>query len=199
LAYAVNSQVNDRDYFDLIRGIVLMPDDTVYYREPPGAQAPQAGEIIDRYRHFQMGGHYGDYVTYPNRGLQYCMLSANLMAISAQMLATNGMDVWGWTADSGESIQLPFTFYAPIYATMDSGLQGGFYDGESSRLTRAGDSRALFEIAAAAYPDNESIAQVLEWPGRWSDVSILLGNEALLFGNEQVSDTNGEKQRLKDL
>lgn len=182
LEYAFNTLANDRDFLDLCRGLILMPGDTVYYREPPGALAPQAGEIIDRYRHFQLGGHYADYVTYPNRGLQYCMLSANLLAISAQMLATNGIDAWNWTSDNGESLELPFTFYAPIYANQDASLQGGFYAGETSRLTQAGDVRALFEIAASAYPQNETIASALEWPGRWTDVSILLGNEALIFG-----------------
>jgi len=98
LRYAVNSKENPRDFLDLIGGLILMPGDPIYYREPPGAPSPQAGEVIDRYRHFQMGGHHGDYVTYPNRGLQYCLLSANLLAISAQMLATNGLDLWNYQA-----------------------------------------------------------------------------------------------------
>ncbi len=182
LRHAVNSLENDRDHLDLLEGLILMPGDPVYYREPPGAADPQAGEIIDRYRHFQMAGHFKDYMTYPNRGLQYCMLSSHLLAISAQILSNNGIDLWRHKAPGGESLELPFTFYAPIYAAMDSSLQGGFYSGETGRLCRGGDNRALFELAAFRYPHNRAIAAAIDWPGRATDESGLLGFEALIFG-----------------
>lgn len=187
LRYTVNAEENPRDTLDLIGGLILMPGDDVYYREPPGAKAPQAGEIIDRYRHFQMAGHYADYVTYPNRGLQYAMLSANLLGISAQMLEVNGLDLWQYRAPDGENIKLPFVFYAPIYEQMDASAQGGFYTGEGERLTLGGDKRALFEIAAAAYPEETIIYSAIDWPQRSTDTSILLGNEALIFGAGESS------------
>jgi hypothetical protein len=81
LSYAVNSAENTRDFLDLVEGLILMPGDEVYYRDLPGAPAPQAGEIIDRYRHFQMAGHVEGYVSKPNRGLQYAMLSSHLLEL----------------------------------------------------------------------------------------------------------------------
>jgi hypothetical protein len=80
------------------------------------------------------------------------MLSSHLLAITAQMLATNGLDLWDYRAAGGENLRLPFSFYAPIYSSMDATAQGGFFRGEQERMTLGGDSRAIFEIAAARYP-----------------------------------------------
>jgi hypothetical protein len=182
LRFAVNSAENNRDFLNLVEGLILMPGDAVYYRDLPGAPAPQAGEIIDRYRHFQMAGHVDDYVSKPNRGLQYCMLSSHLLAITAQMLATNGLDLWNYRAPGGENLRLPFSFYAPIYSSMDDSAQGGFYRGEKERMTFGGDSRAIFEIAAARYPGDPAIRKVLDRNGRAKDTTGLLGFEALIFG-----------------
>lgn len=186
LLYAVNSAENSRDFLDLIEGLILMPGDEPYYRDLPGAPAPQAGEIMDRYRHFQMAGHVDDYVTLPNRGLQYCLLTSHLLAITAQMLATNGLDLWDYRAPGGENLRLPFAFYAPIYASMDASAEGGFYRGEQERMTSGGDSRAIFEIAAARYPDDPAIGRVLDRDGRTRDTTGLLGFEALIFGAARV-------------
>jgi hypothetical protein len=182
LRFAVNSAENNRDFLNLVEGLILMPGDEPYYRDLPGAPAPQAGEIIDRYRHFEMAGHVDGYETKPNRGLQYAMLSSHLLGITAQMLATNGLDLWSHRAPGGENLRLPFAFYAPIYASMDASAQGGFYRGETERMTFGGDSRAIFEIAAARYPDDPAIAQVLDRNGRAKDTTGLLGFEALIFG-----------------
>jgi hypothetical protein len=182
LRYAVNSAENNRDFLDLIEGLILMPGQAPYYRDLPGAPAPQAGEIMDRYRHFEMAGHIEGYETKPNRGLQYAMLSSHLLAITAQMLATNGLDLWDYRAAGGENLRLPFSFYAPIYSSMDATAQGGFYRGEQERMTLGGDSRAIFEIAAARYPQDPAIAKVLEREGRAKDTTGLLGPEVLIFG-----------------
>jgi hypothetical protein len=182
LAYAVNSTENERDTLDLIAGMILMPGDSVYYREPPGAAPPQAGEIMDRYRHFQMGGHFRDYVTHPNRGLQYGLLSAHLMALSAQILSNNGLDLWNYRAPGGETLELPFAFYAPFYAAMDSTLEGGFYSGETERMGLGDDNGAVFEIAARHFPRNEEIRRLLHRPCRAKNSTSLLGFEALIFG-----------------
>jgi hypothetical protein len=182
LRYAVNSAENDRDFLTLLEGLILMPGQEPYYRDLPGAPAPQAGEIIDRYRHFQMAGHVDDYVTKPNRGLQYCLLSSHLLALTAQMLSTNGLDLWNYRAPGGENMRLPFAFYAPIYASMDDSAQGGFYRGEQERMTSGGDSRAIFEIAAARYPDDPAIGKVLDWEGRGRDTTDLSGPAVLVFG-----------------
>jgi hypothetical protein len=197
LRYAVNSAENNRDFLDLIEGLILMPGQAPYYRDLPGAPTPQAGEIIDRYRHFEMAGHAEDYVSKPNRGLQYAMLSSHLLGITAQMLATNGLDLWSYQAPGGENLRLPFAFYAPIYAAMNASAQGGFYRGEQERMTFGGDSRAIFEIAAARYPDDPAIARVLDREDRAKDTTELLGFEALIFGanapGEASKTTNPEK------
>lgn len=182
LRFAVNSAENNRDFLNLVGGLILMPGDEVYYRDLPGAPAPQAGEIMDRYRHFEMAGHVEGYETKPNRGIQYAMLSSHLLAITAQMLSTNGLDLWGHRAPGGENMRLPFAFYAPIYSSMDAAAQGGFYRGEQERLTFGGAPRAVFELAAARYPDDPAIGKVLDWEGRGSDTTDLLGPEALVFG-----------------
>ena len=182
LRFAVNSAENNRDFLNLVEGLILMPGDEPYHRDLPGAPAPQAGEIMDRYRHFEMAGHIDGYVTKPNRGIQYAMLSSHLLAITAQMLATNGVDLWSYRAPGGESLRLPFAFYAPIYSSMDAAAQGGFYRGEQERLTLGGAPRAIFEIAAARYPDDPAIGRVLDWDGRAKDTTDLLGFESLIFG-----------------
>ena len=198
LRFAVNSAENNRDFLNLVEGLILMPGDEVYYRDLPGAPAPQAGEIMDRYRHFQMAGHVDDYVTLPNRGLQYCLLSSHLLAITAQILATNGLDLWDYRAPGGENLRLPFAFYAPIYASMDASAEGGFYRGEQERMTSGGDSRAIFEIAAARYPDDPAIGRVLDRDGRTRDTTGLLGFEALIFGAKSAEraepDSGGERK-----
>ena len=182
LRHAVNSGEDERDFLDLLAGLILAPGDEVYYREPPGTAEPQAGEIIDRYRHFELAGHFGDYVTHPNRGTQYSLLSTSLLALSAQMLATNGLDLWDYVALGGETLRQPFEFYAPLYAANDSSLQGGFYAGETDRLGKGGDSRAIFELGAHHFPDSSAIASALIHPNRALEVSELLGSEILIFG-----------------
>jgi Alginate lyase len=198
LAYAVNSTENERDTLDLIAGMILMPGDSVYYREPPGAAPPQAGEIMDRYRHFQMGGHFRDYVTHPNRGLQYGLLSAHLLALSAQILSNNGLDLWNYRAPGGETLELPFAFYAPFYAAMDSTLEGGFYAGETERMGLGDDNGAVFEIAARHFPRNEMIRRLLDRPGRAKNSTSLLGFEALIFGAQAGSiDSEAAAKRTR--
>jgi hypothetical protein len=137
-----------------------------------------------------MAGHVEGYVSKPNRGLQYAMLSSHLLGITAQMLATNGLDLWDYRAPGGENLRLPFSFYAPIYASMDASAQGGFYRGETERMTFGGDSRAIFEIAAARYSDDPAIAQVLAREGRAKDTTDLLGFEALIFGANVPGEAN---------
>jgi hypothetical protein len=119
-----------------------------------------------------------------------------LLGITAQMLATNGLDLWDYRAPGGENLRLPFSFYAPIYASMDASAQGGFYRGETERMTFGGDSRAIFEIAAARYPNDPAIGKVLDREGRGKDTTELLGSEALLFGAPVAGET-GSNPGLK--
>lgn len=179
--YALDSEKNDRDFADLIEGMILMEGDEPYYREPE-KKPVQTGEIIDRYRHYEIGGHYKDYVTKPNRGLQYCILSLNLMSITAELHYQHGLNMFEYAAPGGENLELVFSFYAPFYAAMDSSLQGGFYAGETERMTGGGDFPAVFEFGHRHYPENERIIEVLIKRDRTAHRTLLLGWPPLLYG-----------------
>jgi len=171
-------------YTHLLEQLILMPGDPVYYREPPGTVPPQAGEIVDRYRHFEMAGHMEGYVTYPLRGLQYCNLSLRLLSLCARMAEVNGLPLASYKAPGGEHLKHAFEFYAPFYSELDSSLRGGFYSGESERLALpgAGDRPAVFELGALLYPDAPDIRAPLAQSDRALDQTILVGHDALVFG-----------------
>lgn len=180
--YAVNSEENDRDFLDLISGMILMPGDEPYYREPPGAPLPQAGEIIDRYRHFQMAGHAEDYVTHPERGLQYAILSTEQMYLIAEMIMQNGVDLYAYQAPGGETLELPAAFYADFYRLKDASIRGEFYRGETERIGKGGDKSGFFEMALRRYPGNESLRQLIASLDRGSQVTDLSGSTVLTHG-----------------
>lgn len=179
--FAVDHPLNPRDFKTLIAGVILMPGDEPYYRDSKDFPV-QAGEIYDRYRHFEMAGHFGDYVTKPDRGLQYAMLSLKLLAMMADLLHNNGIDFFSYTGPSGENIELAFDFYADFYRLGDASIKGGYYDGETHRIGQGGDSPGIFEIGAFHYPENETIGTLLESIGRGSQETLLLGWPALLYG-----------------
>ena len=180
--YAVDSVENPRDIKEQIVGLILMEGDTPYYREPEKFPV-QTGEIMDRYRHFEMGGHYGVYVTKPDRGFQYCGLSTTLLVIAAEMGRNNGFDLYNWTAPSGETLRLPLDFYADFYITGDASIQGGFYTGEDAWIG-ANDSttHALWEVAASRFPKAGKYRDVLRAYERGSQDIHLLGPVTLTHG-----------------
>jgi hypothetical protein len=143
--------VIDRDYTDLIEGLILMPGDETHHREPAHAPPPQKGEIYDRYRHF----------TAPMKGLQYTGLSMNLMAQIAEIGRHLGLDLWNYQAPGGETLRLPFEYYSDFYRLQDSGLKHGLYKGETDRIGQAGDSPAAFELGLARYPDSQPLRDLL--------------------------------------
>jgi len=182
--FAVDHPLNSRDFKALIAGVILMPDDEPYYREP-GNFPIQAGEIYDRYRHFEFGGHFGNYVTKPNCGLLYATHCLDLMAITADLLKNNGVDFFRYTAPGGENLELPFDFYADFYRLMDASIKGGFYDGETERIPDRNNGPGVFEVGAFHYPENGTIKEMLSSKARAEQRTSFLGWPALLYGAEE--------------
>ncbi len=155
--FAVDSDENPRDFVELIAGGIFMAGDAPCHRELPFNPPPtQTGEIYDRYRHY----------TGPIRGLQYGMLTLNLMSICSEMLTNNGLDFFQYTAPTGENIELAFDFYSSFYWLKDSRVRGGMYATENDRIGLASDTRAVFEFGHRHYPDNRKINAVLEVSNR---------------------------------
>ena len=149
--YAIDSDENPRDFYELIEGMIFMAGDTPCEREAAGSVAPQTGEIYDRYRHD----------TEPLKGLQYASLSLQVLSSAARTCYNNGIDMYAYTAPTGENLRLCYEFYAPFYEKIDASLQGGYYTGETDRVTKAGDMQGLFELGLNAYPDSEPIQKVI--------------------------------------
>ncbi|NDP21083.1 MAG: hypothetical protein GZ091_08390 [Paludibacter sp.] len=182
--YAFNSVENQRDAIDLIEGMILMKGQQPYYREPK-EMPTQTGEIMDRYRHYAIGGHWKDYVTYPNRGLQYCGLSSILLMICAEMARNNGVDLYNWTAKTGENLKLPLDFYADFYITKDASINGGFYAGEDSWINGNDQTTySLWEVGHCRYPGEKKFAEVLNANKRGSQGMHLLGPVTLTHGRK---------------
>ncbi len=158
--YAFDSRENERDILDLVQGCILMEGDQPYYREPEGYPVHD-GEIYDRYRHFSMGGHYKDYVTKPDRGLQYCNLTATLLVTAAEICRLNGFDLYSWTGENGERIPLVWEHYARYYATHD--CTGSIYEGEEWFINLNNQATSAFwEIALARFPEEAAFREVLD-------------------------------------
>lgn len=153
--FAVDCIDNPRDFYDCLQGCILMEGDKLCERDNASLPA-QDGEIYDRYRH----------ATGPNKGLQSTSLTLQILSCMARTLENNGLNVYGYTAPTGENLLYPYKFYADFYATCytvpDTGLKGGYYSGEESRIGKAGDMCGLFELGYNAYPESQAILSVLE-------------------------------------
>lgn len=157
--YALSSPDNERDLLELVQGCILMEGDEPWYREP-GDWPVHNGEVYDRYRHFAIGGHYKDYVTKPDRGLQYCNLTGSLLVIAAEICRNNGFDLYGWTGEHGERIPLIWDHYARYYATHD--CSGSIYSGEEWYINHNDEATsASWEVANARFPHNRDYEGVL--------------------------------------
>lgn len=181
--YALDSRANERDLKDVIQGAILMKGQKPYYREE-GSYPVHDGEIIDRYRHFVIGGQYKDYKTKPCRALQYCNLTTLLMVIAAETCSLNGVDLYAWEGESGENIRLPLLFYADFYIEHDCGE--GLYKGEEFFINANNTATsALWEVAHARYPREPKFAEVLRANDRAAQSDLhLLGPVTLTHGRK---------------
>jgi len=150
--YAIDSPSNPRDLYELITGCIFMDGDVPCSREKAGSPAPVKGEIYDRYRHD----------TGPMKGLQYTHLTLTLLATNARMCYNNGVDMFTYTAPTGENLRYPFEYYSDFYRLKDSCIKSGYYCGETDRLGKAGDAPGMFELGFANYPDSEPIRQLIQ-------------------------------------
>lgn len=182
VSYALDSEENPRDVKDVIEGLILMEGQKPYINEPVIVKT-EDGEIMDRYRHFSLGGHYKDYKTKPNRGLQYCGLSSTLLVACAEMGRMIGVNLYGWTAETGECVKLPLLYYADFYILKDTVIKNGFYSGEDSWINSNDTTNySLWEIAHCRYPDEHKFKDVLEANERGSKVLHLFGPVTLTHG-----------------
>jgi hypothetical protein len=163
--YAIDDPDNDRDFTDLIAGIIMKPGDLPHHREPATAPAPISGEMYDRYRHY----------TGPVRGLQYGHLSMNMMAQIAEVGRHLGLDLWNYRAPGGETLIHPFRFYSDFYRLGNATIKHGLYadptginppppttnPDETPRLGLGGDTPATFELGLAQFPTSQPLIDLL--------------------------------------
>ncbi len=148
---ALDSPENPRDLYECIAGCIFMKGDAPCSRENPNAALPETGEIYDRYRH----------KTAPLKGLQYSHLTQTLMATMARMCHNNGIDMFSYTAPTGENLRFPFEYYSDYYRLMDSCIKSSFYCGEDSRIGKAEDNPGMFELGLRYYTDSEPIKNLI--------------------------------------
>lgn len=151
IQFAIDDPSNPRDLYELITGCIFMDGDIPCARENKGSPIPVKGEIYDRYRH-QTG---------PMKGLQYTHLTLTLLSVNARMCYNNGLDLFSYTAPTGENLRYSFEYYSDFYRTMDSCIKGGYYCGETERMAKAGDNPGMYEIGFRYYPDSEPIKQLI--------------------------------------
>lgn len=180
--YALDSEENPRDVRDVIEGLILMAGQAPYKNEPVIVRT-EDGEIMDRYRHFIMGGHYKDYKTLPNRALQYCGLSSIILTAYGEMGRSIGADIYGYKASSGENLKLPLMYYADFYIGKNTVIKNGFYSGEDGWINRNEYSTyCLWEIAHCRFPEEPKFKEVLESNERGSMYLHLFGPVELTHG-----------------
>lgn len=151
IQFAIDSPSNPRDIYELLTGCIFMDGDIPCSREKAGSPVPVKGEIYDRYRHD----------TAPLKGLQYTHLTLTLLATNARMCYNNGLDMFAYTAPTGENLRYPFEYYSDFYRLMDSCIKSGYYCGETDRLAKAGDYPGMYEMGLRYYPDSEPIRQLI--------------------------------------
>jgi hypothetical protein len=143
--FGLDSPENPRDLYELIEGSILMEGDTPHHREVQ-APPPADGEIYDRYRHD----------TNPLKGLGYAHLTLSQLALSANIVENNGIDMFSYVAPGGENLLLSFEYYSDFYRLNDTCIKSNYYCGETIKT----DS-GMFEIGFAYYPDSQPLKDLI--------------------------------------
>lgn len=165
IQYAMESQQNPRDFKELITGCIFMEGDTPCVRDKAGIGTVEKGELYDRFRHH----------TAPLKGLQYTSLELQILSSMARTCYNNGVDMYAYTAPTGENISLAYDYYSDYYATLRDDLHNGYYTGEASRIAKAGDMQGLFELGYNAYPAGKSKTVIDAIKDRGGQVHSALG------------------------
>ena len=180
--YALDSEENTRDVKDVIEGLILMDGQSPYKYEPVDIRT-EDGEIMDRYRHFIIGGQYKDYKTKPNRALQYCGLSSIILVACGEMGRSINAGIYGYTAPTGENIKLPLMYYADFYIGKSALIKNGLYAGEDDWINRnIYATYCLWEIAHCRFPEEPKFKEVLDHNSRGSMTLHLFGPVELTHG-----------------
>jgi hypothetical protein len=177
--YGVDSASNPRDLVELISGTIFRNGETNFcYREGQYANpvpATQAGEVYDRYRHY----------TAPLKGLSYSSLSQQLLLVACEALYRNGVNMYTYTAPTGENLKQTYEFHADFYRLYDLSIKGGYFLGEESRIGVAGDDTVHYELANLRYPGTWEIQHLLYSKNRPADVfNEYLGAVLLTHGTD---------------
>ena len=94
-----------------------------------------------------------------------------------------GVNLYGWTAETGECVKLPLLYYADFYILKDTVIKNGFYSGEDSWINSNDTTNySLWEIANCRYPGEQKFEDVLEANDRGSMPLHLFGPVTLTHG-----------------
>ena len=132
-AISVSIATNPRDWVALLKGLILRPGDPTHHREKAGAPLVQDGEIYDRYRHY----------TGPLKGLQYSTLALTLLSVPAEICHRNGLDLWNYSASTGETLRLAWSYYADFYRLQSATIKLRLLRGGWKRELLRGERRKL--------------------------------------------------------
>lgn len=150
VAYAIDSDENDRDLHDMIDGAILMTTSDAWPGDPSrrsGAPDVEPGEMWDRLR-------IGE-----GRGLHYAHIQLRFLTIQALMARNNDepVDWFAYVGPRGQSLRLAFDYYAEFLISGDAGSHSGYYSGDEIDWSMA----PLYWIAHREYPDSAPIHGVI--------------------------------------
>jgi len=150
--YAVYSPDNPRDFKDMVNGSILLPGKPLCGIDPTlkGAQRVSKGEIYDRYRVVEKKSGRGC-------GLNYAFYHLKFLTLTAEAAYNNGIDLFTYQGPHGESLRLPFEYYADFLIENDSSIKRGYYTGNEVQLHNV----FLYELAHRRYPHSLKIEEVL--------------------------------------
>lgn len=150
---ALDSPENPRDFKELVLGLILMPGD-----DPIGGllgKPLHAGELQDRVR------------TGSGSGLTYCHLSMTLLLYTAEVLSrVTGEDLVNWTADSGETLRMPFTFYSDFWRLKNAHLHGDYYFRDQPHIQNSSPFLGSFEVALHHWPNVPNLKAIVRSTNR---------------------------------
>lgn len=114
-----------------------------------------AGELEDRVR------------TGDGSGLTYCHLSMTLLLYTAEVLSrATGEDLVNWTAPSGETLRLPFTFYSDIWRLRNAHLHDDYYFSDQPHIQNNTPFRGSFEVALYHWPEVPNLKAIVRSTNR---------------------------------
>lgn len=150
--YAIDSPFNPRNWKYMLEHCILMPgDEADLHPADPSRNTPGghiiAGELYERFRVAQGTGH----------AIHYSMNSLRFLTLVAEAAYNNGIDLYSFQGEGGETLELAYEFYSRFFISGDTDTPGGHYKGEEIDPADV----HIFEIAFRRYPDNPKIKQAL--------------------------------------